>query len=142
MEFARIGHLCGTITILRDWTKITLKATIHTYYDKIYTVLGIRPRHTGCRARPTSLGLYVMYVLLRALIAVHAANRSRSRIHVPEGCVAGAGMTGHSVLNVRRPKLAHVLTARWRPCMAWWRQARGETEKPSACTGTASLSRI
>ena len=36
-------------------------ATIHTYYDKIYTVLGIRARHTGRYARLTSLGLYVMY---------------------------------------------------------------------------------
>ena len=33
----------------------------HTYYDKIYTVLGIRARHTGRHARSTSLGPYVMY---------------------------------------------------------------------------------
>jgi hypothetical protein len=36
-------------------------ATIHAYYDKIYVDLGIRARHTGRYARPTSLGLYVMY---------------------------------------------------------------------------------
>jgi hypothetical protein len=32
-----------------------------TKYSEIYTVLGIRARHTGRHARPTSLGLYVMY---------------------------------------------------------------------------------
>ena len=52
MKFARIGHLYGTITILRDGTKITLRgpvATIHAYYDKIYTVEGIKVgQKAGC----------------------------------------------------------------------------------------------
>jgi hypothetical protein len=38
-----------------------LVAMIRTDCDKIYAVLGIKAHHTSRHARPTSLGLYIMY---------------------------------------------------------------------------------
>jgi hypothetical protein len=43
------------------YTLRALVATVDTYYDKTYTILGIMARRTGRHARPASLGMYVMY---------------------------------------------------------------------------------
>ena len=63
-QFAKIGHLCCTITILRDGAKLHSGAwwlRSIPIMTRSVTLLGIRARRTGRHARPTSLGLVLMY---------------------------------------------------------------------------------